>query len=295
MPMAPLSILGRDLYGVVSWNINDTCNYRCSYCTQRFMPQRTYRLEEIERYLRAFASLPGAWEVKLSGGEPFQQPGLPEIAAGLVAQGHVISVQTNFSAGEQKLRAFLDATRGALHIFAASLHLEYATPADFIARHALVAPYLTDGARFCVTCVATPDRLEFLRDEVAPAFAAANIVFKVQPEKVHGVVRPYTDAQRDILLALGGHNGLGALEPSFRGRLCHAGSRYLVIKSNGEVFRCYPASRVGGALARLGSFTEGFAPLDGPRTCPYTHCNCTVPIHRGMMEGVSPSLGPEVS
>ena len=28
------------LEGVVSWNMNTTCNYRCTYCTQRFVDDR---------------------------------------------------------------------------------------------------------------------------------------------------------------------------------------------------------------------------------------------------------------
>ena len=284
-PLAPLRILGRDIHGVVSWNINDTCNYRCSYCTQRFMPERTYRLEEIEAWLRAFARLPGAWEIKLSGGEPFQQPGLDEIVAGLVAQGHIISVQTNFSASEPKLLRFLRACEGAMSVFAASLHLEYDTVDGFLERYGIVAPFLTGGARFCVTSVATPERLVTLRDDVAPRFAAHGIEFKVQPEKLHGKVRHYTDQERAILLTMGGHNRTGEIAPSFLGRLCYAGANYLVIKSSGEAYRCYPASRIGGRNAHLGSFLEGIELLNGPRLCPYTHCNCTVPIHRGMIQG----------
>lgn len=288
-PMAPLSILGREVTGVVSWNINDTCNYRCSYCTQRFMPQRTYRLEEIQAYLDAFGALPGAWEIKMSGGEPFQQPGLHEIAAGLVEQGHLISIQTNFSTSEAKLRRFLEATAGSLHIFAASLHLEYDTPEAFIEKAKLVQDALTEGASFCVTSVAVPERLLQLRDEVAPLFAAHDIAFKVQPEKVRGVVREYTEAQEAILRQLGGHNGTGWIEPDFRGRLCYAGANYFIIKSNGDAFRCYPASRGSGPGNRLGSFLEGITLNDGPRMCPFDHCNCTVPIHRGMIQGIDAS------
>ncbi len=292
-PLPPLRLLGREVRGVVSWNINDTCNYRCSYCTQRFMPARTYRLEEIEAYLAAFGRLPGAWEVKLSGGEPFQQPGLDEIAAGLVERGHLVSVQTNLSASPRKLDAFLRATAGALHVFAASLHLEYDAPDAFADKlEALVMPWARDhGAQVCVTSVATPARLRQLRDEVAPLFAARQIPFKVQPEKLHGSVRAYTPEERDILLALGGHNRTGEIAPSFRGRLCWAGMHYLVIKSSGEAYRCYPASRLPGGKARLGSFLEGITLLEEPALCPYTHCTCTVPIHRGMIEGVRPRGG----
>src|SRR6185503_3615226 len=62
------------LEGVVSWNMNTTCNYRCSYCTQRFLDDRAQWARDLPRFLAAFAALPGDWEIKLSGGEPFCHP-----------------------------------------------------------------------------------------------------------------------------------------------------------------------------------------------------------------------------
>ncbi len=284
------TLLGRQIHGVVSWNMGDACNYRCSYCTQRRMGDRSRRLEHARGGLEALAALPGQWEVKLSGGEPFQQPGLLELVRGLVARGHVISVQTNFSAPDSELAAFLEATRGSLNVLSASLHLDYAGADEILQRYRrVVRPYAEEhGVRFHVTSVATAARLPQLRDEVAPGLRASGLVFKVQPEKVGGYVRPHTDEERRALLELGGHCLTGGIEHDFQGRLCHAGSRYLVIKSTGEAYRCYPASRVGGRHARLGSLEGGLKPVDGPKICPYTYCNCTVPIQRGMIVGWQP-------
>ena len=283
--LAPWSVLGRKVHGVVSWNMNDVCNYRCSYCTQRHMGDRTGRLEDIEQTLASFRNLPGHWEFKLSGGEPFRQPGLDQIVSGLVSMGHSISIQTNFSAAEPELRSFLEASRGALNIFSASLHLEYVAPETFVEKYNIVKEYESLGVNFHVTSVGVPDRLVQLRDEVEPYFREHGINLKVQPEKIRGYVRDYTDNQKEILLQLGGHNQTGKIEHNFQGKLCFSGTNYIVIKSSGEAYRCYPASRVGGRYARLGSLTEGIQLNDGPRICPYTYCNCTVPIQRGMIEG----------
>ena len=284
-PLAPWSVLGREVHGVVSWNMNDVCNYRCSYCTQRHMGDRTGRLEDIEQTLASFRNLPGHWEFKLSGGEPFRQPGLDQIVSGLVSMGHSISIQTNFSAAGPELRSFLEASRGALNIFSASLHLEYVSPETFVEKYNIVKEYESLGVNFHVTSVGVPDRLVQLRDEVEPYFREHGINLKVQPEKIRGYVRDYTDNQKEILLQLGGHNQTGKIEHNFQGKLCFSGANYIVIKSSGEAYRCYPASRVGGRYARLGSLTEGIQLNDGPRICPYTYCNCTVPIQRGMIEG----------
>ena len=50
-PLEPWSVLGRQVHGVVSWNMNDVCNYRCSYCTQRHMGDRSGQLEDVETTL----------------------------------------------------------------------------------------------------------------------------------------------------------------------------------------------------------------------------------------------------
>ena len=227
-PLAPWSVLGREVHGVVSWNMNDVCNYRCSYCTQRHMGDRTGRLEDIEQTLASFRNLPGHWEFKLSGGEPFRQPGLDQIVSGLVSMGHSISIQTNFSAAEPELRSFLEASRGALNIFSASLHLEYVSPEPFVEKYNIVKEYESLGVNFHVTSVGVPDRLVQLRDEVEPYFREHGINLKVQPEKIRGYVRDYTDNQKEILLQLGGHNQTGKIEHNFQGKLCFSGTNYIL-------------------------------------------------------------------
>ena len=106
--------------------VNTTCNYRCSYCTQRFLDDRKRWLRDGPAFLAAFGRLSGAWEVKISGGEPFLHPNLCEIVEGLRGAGHRVSVVTNFSAQRAKLEQFLAAAGDALRVFSASLHLEYA-------------------------------------------------------------------------------------------------------------------------------------------------------------------------
>lgn len=285
-------VLGRSISGVISWNMNDTCNYRCSYCTQRTMADRTGTLDrnQLDRILSSFAKLPGIWEFKLSGGEPFRQPGLIEIVEGLVKQGHCLSIQTNFSASRELVEAFLQATKGSLHLFSASLHLEYDTAESFVERYSWIQPYESLGVRFHVTCVAVPSRLIQIRDQIAPLFRKHGIVFKIQPEKVSGYVREYSPSEQEILLMMGGHNQTGKIANNFQGRLCHAGFRYLVVKSNGKAYRCYPAARLGGRFAECGSLDDGLDLLEGPKICPYTYCNCTVPIQRGMIEGYRPPI-----
>ena len=275
--------------GVVSWNINTACNYRCSYCTQRFKEDRGRWSRDTPAFLEAFSRLPGQWEIKLSGGEPFVHPTLLEIVDGLVAQGHRVSVVTNFAASRDKLLAFADAARGRLSVFSCSLHLEYVEDVgafadkaawlqrelDLRADRALARPHVN------VTTVATRAVLSRL-DGLAETFRARDVTFKVQPEKQDRDVVEYDTDARALLLKHGGHNLTGEIVHRFEGRPCWSGARYFILDDVGEAFRCYPARRY--RVERMGSFLDpAFMLAEGPLPCRYATCNCTVPIARGMM------------
>lgn len=279
----------RPAQGAFSWNVNTACNYRCSYCTQRFLEDRGRWARDVPRFLEAFACLPGSWEVKLSGGEPFVHPQFHELVSGMAALGMTVSVVTNFSAERDELDAFLDAARGQIGVFSCSLHLEYVrdegsgrgTLDDFLARCAHVSARLLPPASLCVTCVATRanlPRLPGLRER----FLRAGITFKVQPEKQDRDVIAYEPHERAQLVALGGHNLTGEIAPDFEGRPCWSGSRYFILDDRGNAWRCYPARRY--RREPLGNLLDGtFRLWDEPRPCSYSYCNCTVPIERGMM------------
>lgn len=275
--------------GVVSWNVNTACNYRCSYCTQRFKEDRKRWSKDTPRFLAAFARLPGRWEVKLSGGEPFSHPTLVEIVAGLAGLGHRISVVTNFSAADEKLLAFADAARGRAGVFSCSLHLEYVDDPDAFAARAAWLQRELDARRdpslprpnVCATIVATRDFLPRIPGLVE-RFAAAGVPLKVQPEKQEREIVRYAPDDEALLVRLGGHNRTGRVRHSFRGLPCWSGSRYFILDDAGEAYRCYPARRF--KVERMGSFlSPDFRLADGAAPCLYDTCHCTVPIARGMM------------
>jgi MoaA/NifB/PqqE/SkfB family radical SAM enzyme len=281
--------------GVISWNMNTGCNYRCSYCTQRFLDDRGRWARDLPRFLDGFSRLPGAWEIKLSGGEPFVHPHLVELVAGLSARGMRISIVTNLSASAPELEAFLDAAGGNLGVFSASLHLEFVrdggrqTLAQFLDRCRLVRARLGPGGSLCVTCVATRANLPHLAG-LRDRFAAEGVTFKIQPEKQDREVIAYTAAERAQILALGGHNLTGAIAPNFQGAWCWAGARYFILDDRGNAYRCYPARRRKEAF--LGNLLDGsFRLALAAQRCPYSYCNCTVPIERGMMSPRDPSPG----
>lgn len=275
----------RPTEGVVTWNINTVCNYRCSYCTQRFLDDRTRWAKDTAAFLAGFAQLSGAWEVKISGGEPFSHPTLLEVVAGLRQIGHAVSIVTNFSASQPRLEAFLEAAGEALRVFSASLHLEYLeSDADlegFAQKAKFVQTHLPKGGSYNITCVATYQNLSRLV-ALHQWFANRGLRLKVQPEKQNREIISYTPEQQALLLQLGGHNQLGELAFSFTERPCWAGVYSFTLDDRGEAWRCYPARRYRAQY--LGNFLDGsFVLARGPSPCLYNYCNCTVPIERGMM------------
>jgi organic radical activating enzyme len=275
----------KPLRGVITWNINTTCNYRCSYCTQKFLDNRARWAQDTELFLAGFKRLEGQWEIKLSGGEPFQHPTLLEIVSGLQKLGHFVSIVTNFSASEKKLLAFLEAVGEKLLVFSASLHLEYIRTetelADFINKALIVQNKLPKNASFNSTCVATHSNLPKLLD-LSNHFSQHGLRLKIQPEKYQGDVVEYTQTEQEQLIQLGGHNGLGKVAWSFLGRPCWAGAYSFTLDDLGNAWRCYPARRFRAQY--LGNFlSPDFRLAQGPSPCLYSYCNCTVPIERGMM------------
>ena len=281
--------------GVVSWNMNTTCNFRCSYCTQRFVDDRGRWATDVPAFLDAFGALPTLsgvpWEVKLSGGEPFLHPGFLDVVSGLRQRNLAISVVTNFSKADL-IEPFLLAAGPQLRVLSCSLHPEYVSlnadeggrrepVARFLARAVAAQALLPPGGSLVVTIVATRGLLSFL-PELQARFGAAGVRLKVQPEKQGREVIDYAPNEREQLVRLGGHNETGRIAPDFGGQPCWAGARYFVVDDRGSAWRCYPARRYG--VESLGNLLNGsFRLHDAARPCLYRYCNCTVPIARGMM------------
>lgn len=267
------------LEGVVSWNINTACNYRCSYCTQAGLSDRQRHSEPIESFLAFFARLPGDWEIKLSGGEPTQHPRFLDIVAGLAAQGRRVGMVTNLSTSRATLETFAATTAARPGLVSASLHLEYTSSERFFER----ALWLSERHRggLVLTAVATRALLPRL-PELAARARALGLNFKIQPEKRDRDVIDYAPHEREQLLALGGHNGTGHVDPDLSGRPCWAGSRYFILDDRGEAWRCYPARRA--RTERLGNvLRDDIRLFTEARPCLYSYCNCTVPQQRGMV------------
>jgi len=272
------------------WQVCGVCNYDCSYCIQsRASRAGQPSPGDVERFLAFFAALPGRWEIKMTGGEPFAFRGFLEaIVPGLIERTrHTISVLTNLSAPPAVLDRFAALTRGRLAVVSASLHLEHTAVDAFVARAAAFRARLDPAASFVVNAVLVPGRLAEV-EAARRAVLAAGLRFFPQVMKARGGVHAYAEADRPRLARLTGAAPTpreANLAPSYRGRRCWAGVEYFVLTQTGEGWSCRTARRSG--TGHLGNALAGTLRLAAaPAPCPFDICPCTVPANRGMIEGV---------
>jgi hypothetical protein len=285
----------------VEWQVCGACNYDCSYCIQAPAHRVGFpSAEEIDRSLAFLAALPGRWEIKMTGGEPFvSRLFLDRIVPGLIATPHQLSVLTNLSAPPRALARFARLSRGRLAVVSASLHLQHTSTAAFLDRLRVVRDEAGAGPRFVVNCVLDPERLPAVRAARATV-EAAGFTFFPQLMKVKQGIFAYRPEQLALVDEIVG--GLGAaaearsanLAPAYTGRRCWTGARYLVLLQSGDAWSCRSARRQGeGYLGNV--HAGGVALREGPVACRYTICPCAVPANRGMIEGVAArGLGAEV-
>jgi MoaA/NifB/PqqE/SkfB family radical SAM enzyme len=274
-----------------SWNIVGQCNYDCSYCVQKRETRKGIPTPaEIETFLSTWDALPGSWELKISGGEPFVLKQLPEVAARLRRRGHQVSILTNLSAPLERLEAFIEAAGTALRTFSTSLHREMVSEEAFLEKVLWVKSRLRDlpRATLVVNAVLDPTQLDALL-ETQRVFEGAGVKFYPQMMRVGGRNYRYSEAEWEKVRRLVG-NRCTPQEVnqgySFRGERCWAGARYFIVTHRGKAFSCYPGKRFGDGF--LGNVLQGtFRLWEGPRPCPYDVCPCTVPQNRGIVNSTA--------
>lgn len=277
---------------IVEWQVLGHCNYDCSYCIQsRKHRQGVPSREQLQASLAFLRALPGAWEVKTTGGEPFAfKAFLDDVVPALMDTAHAMSTLTNLSAPVHKLEHFARLTRGRLRVVSASLHLEHTTPAAFLDRLEALRDATDGTARMVVNCVLAPDHLNAVRAAQLEVEARG---FKMFPQlmKHKSGVFAYSTAQMAQVRAIVGDLEAAAaartanLAPAYTGRRCFTGARYLVLTKDGDAWSCRTAKRHGEGF--LGNVRTGIALRRGPVRCPYTICPCATPANRGMIEGVA--------
>ena len=283
-----------DLQPTVERQVNGVCNYNCSYCIQSRarrigMPSR----QTVEHILTAFNRLPGIWEIKMSGGEPFAFHGFMKwVIPGIVERTrHFISILTNLSADSSTLETFSRATGERLRVFSASYHPEFADLDGFIDKAVFLSSLLRKNnplAQMVINSVVVPDRIPF-QFELKARLEKAGLRYFPQLMKVKGYLYPYdTAALKSIETLTEGRESPHDMNrsPNYQGIHCEAGAWYFVVDQRGMAYTCRMAKRFAEEDDNgcMGSLVDGsFSRKREGRPCPYTICPCTVPANRGII------------
>lgn len=297
----------------VEWQVNGLCNYDCTYCIQSRKSRVGYPdTATIDAIVGGLGTLPGVWEVKMSGGEVFAFKGFIDhvVPQMMHRTQHVISVLTNFSAPIHVLRRFSELTGSRLRITSASFHPDTAKLDEFLAKaieYRECRESNNPNSSFVVNVVLVPGSVSH-HFRYRDALNDAGLRYFPQLMKIRGGVYPYDDSEIAMIAEItGGSCNPREVNraPNYQGLFCEAGMSYFIIDQKGEAYTCRTAKKYSGVddafapdedddavngqddfkvKARLGSFVRGdFQLFREGGLCPYSICPCTVPANRGIV------------
>ena len=162
----------------VSWKVNTSCNYRCTYCLQPSFEEGYPK--DIPGTVAAISEKLGRpFEIKIAGGEVVaSKKKAIELVKAISHHGHWLSMCTNFWAELDTYKEMIDLMDGRFYHIQASLHLEYADPDIFLAKCLDLIEWLPPHAKLVVNNVIPNDTQKIIRlAEEKARFEAEGICF----------------------------------------------------------------------------------------------------------------------
>ena len=274
------------------WRLLDTCNYACAYCfsSEHLLRRPLKTFATAEAWRDAFHATGRTWLLHMTGGEPTIYPDFAALCS-LLTEQHFISMNTNLS--RPSVYAFADTINpDRVSFINAGLHyaerLERQGMDRFIDH---LRPLLDRDFPVYASVVATPEVFAGMQ-EVIEALRPAGIlpVPKLLRSRHNDLLYPeaytqherrlffrYSDLARESYASLPISRSPPTINPfsdadfimgvpSYIGRMCDAGRRFVSIRPNGSVQRC-------SSKTKLGNLLDGtFAPRAAPAPCDTSYC-----------------------
>jgi MoaA/NifB/PqqE/SkfB family radical SAM enzyme len=259
----------------IGWNITDLCNYRCPYCyyTTQVIRHGHCPDERIQKVFEIIETLEDRWRIELIGGEPMFHPRFIDMCRKIRQSGHYIKVDTNFSAPEEKVKEFIEASGDSLVQLTISLHESQIKDIDqFISNVVYFKDHKSPETSFHVASVVTEENFERLRgiDEKLKQYG---VMLRFQILKERGCFATYPKPIEEYISGRSPKNLEVIRKRGFQGCKCYAGKYSFKIGIDGRVYRCHNFQ----PYYYLGNIDKGtFEPLKEAIPCFSKVCTCTI-------------------
>lgn len=262
---------------MISWNINNICNFRCGYCNNwRTNNSRKHQDIDLIELKKGFDSIGKDWIIHISGGEPFLRKDFISICE-MISKNHFISLNTNLST--PNVNEFADKIDPEKVLFiSCSIHIEEREVRDpqlsmFIDK----IKYLQNKHfNIIASYVADPSLFHRINEDFKTLELGG--VKKIRLKTLRGVINnkvyPSSYSEKDIAFLSSFETDYPELEilnnqNSFYGLKCSAGTRFFVMDEIGNLKRCSSLQR------KYGNLFKGIIKIDqDPKPCPIKYCGC---------------------
>lgn len=262
---------------MITWNIIDSCNFRCDYCNNiRAVNKNDREGLDFSLLKKGFDSLGKDWIIHITGGEPFLSKNILAICE-MITQNHYISLNTNLST--QNVYDFADTIDPKKVLFiSSSVHiLERERRDPSLSKYTEKIRYLQEREfNIIASYVNFPTLLHRIRNDFETLKAGG--VNKVRMKTFRGSYdrknypASFSVEERSIISELETdypEKVIMSGEYSSFGLKCGAGSRFFVMDKSGNLKRCSALNRKYGNL-----LNGSFKPDLESRPCPLKYCGC---------------------
>jgi len=280
---------------IVSWKINDLCNFNCTYCQpkEKYRGGKHFTFDNIDEIVKIFDKTNLTWLVYLTGGEPFLQKDFIEFCK-KITKKHYIALDTNLSTKnvyefiEQINPERVDFINCSLHIYERE---KQDSKENFINKYKSMK---NAGFNIFVMQVIWP-----------PVISDFNNIFKYfKKQGIHIYPRPFEGSFKNKEYPLSYSNNerknmnkyfietedlndsLGPIKTSlfikttkaffqgpvsFKNSTCLAGYNFIRLNEQGDVLRCDSDEKIYGNI-----YSGGIKFLDKPTKCTSDYCVCPI-------------------
>jgi len=248
------------------WDLCSSCNYRCPYCgiwQNRTEEEIVLTVEEWLKVWDKIYSKYGNCYIYMSGGEPSIYPNFYELVK-MLCKKHHIEICTNLSFD---IEQFVPELSPEVLTIAPTFHPTFAEFEEFFYKIKKIKRYLPNSQVYYVAYPGQikdmPYRSRKFREigvELIPLPLRGDgyVINNEEEKKIIEEITPYRGEKINYQLQ--------RISP--KGKLCHAGELYAVIRTTGLVDRCsqYRTGEVGNFL------DENFQLWDKPVVCTKEYC-----------------------